>query len=372
MNTAIQERFTRTRDEMNAGLIERDDETAITLTAMVAGQHVLLVGEPGTAKSLFARTLAHWLQGQCFEFLFDKFTGPASIFGPLDLPGLDEGRYERLIDGYLPTAHIAFLDEIFKANSAILNSILMVLNERKLRQGKKLQDVPLELAIAASNEFPHDQDGGRELNALYDRFLFRKLVQPIRTPEGEDRLLWDATLGPKLTTTISVGDLHQARDEADLLPFTDEAKDAMKDIIQRVREQGIFPGDRRRRWSVGACRAFAYLAGASQVEREHLEILAHTFWLEPGDQQETVEQIVAKIANPLNLEVKEFLGEARQVVGNTNVADTPSLQMAFDKLGEIRKQLQLRKSHKRAADALVYVEGQIKRLKVEAIRRATS
>jgi MoxR-like ATPase len=163
---------------LETGLLERDEALRLAVLAALAGEHLLLIGPPGTAKSEVARRLLPAFGQEpksCFQLLLTRFTVPEELFGPLSLKELENDRYVRLTDGYLPTATIAFLDEIFKANSAILNTLLTILNERKFDNGVDRTDTPLFTVIAASNELP----SGGEMNALLDRFLLRLDVQPV-------------------------------------------------------------------------------------------------------------------------------------------------------------------------------------------------
>ena len=160
---------------LSSGLVGRDEQARCVLLAAVCGEHVLLIGPPGTAKSELARRLRGLVGGRCFERLLTRFTVPEELFGPLSLAALDEGRYLREVDGYLPTATVAFLDEVFKANSAILNALLTLLNERAFDQGAERITVPLHTLVAASNEIPGDES----LHAFLDRFLFRCTVAPV-------------------------------------------------------------------------------------------------------------------------------------------------------------------------------------------------
>ncbi len=335
----IQNKFTKTRAEMNEKLIEREDEIDVVLVSLVAGHHPLLVGDPGTAKSLLSRTLAGWMDGHDFEVLLNKFTDPAELFGPVDIGALKNNQYRRQVEGYLPTVRIAFLDEIFKGSTAIVNTTLGILNERTFRNGLQVLKCPLEMAIGASNEFPNDGEGGKELAALFDRFLFRKIVRPVASPDSERRLLFENDLTPKLSTRISPEEVQQARREANEMEFTEEAQEAVIEILHTLRADGIMPGDRRKRWSVGAARGYAYLTGATSVEKVHLEVLGHTLWVDPTEQPMRCQQICAKIANPLGLEVNERLGEAREIVTKMNINDLPSALEAGKKLKEIESRL---------------------------------
>ena len=162
--------------ELERGLLQRDVAARALLLAALAGEHVLLLGPPGTAKSELARRLQRLLPGaHYFERLLTRFSVPEELFGPLSLKALEDDRYERLTEGYLPAAEVAFLDEVFKANSAILNTLLGLLHERCFDNGQHRMAVPLVCLVGASNEVPQDES----LHAFYDRFLLRVPVMPV-------------------------------------------------------------------------------------------------------------------------------------------------------------------------------------------------
>ena len=174
LKTKIQVLF----NSLNQGLVERESTLKMALLTVLAGENLLLIGPPGTAKSLIARRIAQTLtaddnSSDYFEYLLTKFSTPEEIFGPLSIAALKADCVKRNTAGYLPTVRIAFLDEIFKASSSILNALLTILNERIYHNGAVQQPVPMQALIAASNELPTGQE---ELSALYDRFLVRVFI----------------------------------------------------------------------------------------------------------------------------------------------------------------------------------------------------
>jgi MoxR-like ATPase len=196
---SLQDQLRTAIQHVGDNLIERDIEARLVVLGMLAGEHVLLIGPPGTAKSALGRRLSKICGGLFFQRLLTRFTTPEEIFGPLSLRALENDEYRRCTDGFLPKASVAFLDEIFKANSAILNTLLTILNERQFDNGAGLrEECPIRCVIAASNELPESD----ELEALYDRFLLRKEVLPI-SDDGVVQLL---------TTTSTTGVLTSESD----------------------------------------------------------------------------------------------------------------------------------------------------------------
>jgi MoxR-like ATPase len=367
--TPLQAKFATTRRELSAALIERDDETDIVLTALIAQEHPLLVGPPGTAKSLLLDSLMSWMGGQRFTILLTKFSTPEELFGPISVAGLKEDRYRRLTAGKLPEADGAFIDEIWKASSAILNTLLRLLNERVYDNGDgRLVKVPLKICVAASNEWPQQFEGGKELNALFDRFLLRKTVRPILSGAGRQRLLWHRDHTPKLSTAITPAEIDQAHREAATLSWSEDAKEALEAILRELTKEGIQPGDRRQFKAIGAAQAFAYLHGADHVEPEHLEVLAHVLWESPEEQPDKVAGVVARIANPTGMRVNSLLLEVEQILAATDVKQLAQAASAASKLQEIHKKLHgLKGGDSRVAKAKEYVQQQIKRIKLQSI-----
>src|SRR5580692_7468000 len=168
----------------SGSLIEREAVVELVGLCAVAGEHMLVIGPPGTAKSEAVRRVAHATGGRYFEYLLGRFTEPSEIFGPIDLRRLKEGVVETQTAGMLPEAEIAFLDEIFLGSTAILNTLLALLNERTFRRGATKMRVPLRVCVGASNALPDDE----ALAAFGDRFLLRAFLDPIPDPRLEELL----------------------------------------------------------------------------------------------------------------------------------------------------------------------------------------
>jgi len=336
------------------------------LTALVASEHVLLVGPPGCGKSLLLDSLLACTGGSKFSILLTKFTVPEEVVGPVSLAALKEDRYVRVTAGKLPEAEFTFIDEVFKASSAILNTLLKILNERTFDAGDGPRTVPLQLCVAASNEWP-SAETGKELAALFDRFLLRKTVSPIRSLAGRQKLLWGGDHTPRLATTLTPADVTSARRTAAKLPWSPAATEAFEVILRELAREGVQPGDRRQYKTVGVVQAYAYLQGSDEVLPEHLEVAAHCLWDDPQEQPLKAAQVIARIANPTGMRVTQLLLEVEEVLAGCDVRNLADAAKAAAKLAEIDRQLGGLKGNGRLDRARSYAREQLKKLKLASI-----
>ena len=362
----VSEKFALARRELTAALIERDEEVDLVLTALLANEHVLLVGPPGCGKSLLLDAVMNWMSARRFSILLTKFTTVEEVMGPVSLTALKADRYRRVTAGRLPEAEVCFLDEIWKASSAILNTLLKVLNERVFENDGEAVRVPLRLAVAASNEWP-SPDGGKELAAIMDRFLFRKAVRPIGTQAGRQQLLWHRDHTPKLSATATPAEVDRAHSEVAVVPWSKDAKDALETILRELTREGVVPGDRRQFKTVTAVQAFAYLNGADEVQPEHLEVAQHCLWDDYTEQPQKVAQVIARIANPTGMRVTQLLLEVESVLAATDVRNLADAAKAAAKLGEIDRQFAALSGNGRLEKARVYLKDQLRKLKLASI-----
>ena len=362
----IREKFASARKELSTTLIERDDEVDLVLTALLANEHVLLVGPPGCGKSLLLDAVMNWMSARKFSILLTKFTCVEEVMGPVSLSALKEDRHRRVTTGRLPEAEVCFIDELWKASSAILNTLLKVLNERVFENDGAAVKVPLKLCVSASNEWP-SPDSGKELTALLDRFLFRKSVRPIGSQAGRQRLLWHRDHTPKLSTTITPAEVEHAHREVNTVPWSKGAQEALETVLRELSREGVVPGDRRQFKAVTAVRAFAYLNGADEVRPEHLEVAQHCLWDTPDEQPQKVAQVIAKVANPTGMRVTQLLLEVESVLAAIDVRNLAEAAKAAAKLGEIDKQLAALSGNGRVEKARLYLREQLKKLKLASI-----
>lgn len=226
--------------QARTGLVQRESLVEAIILAAVAGEHVLVIGPPGTAKSEAARRVARALGGRTFEYLLGRFTEPNEIFGPVDLRRLREGVVEVETSGMLPEAEIAFLDEVFLGSTAILNTLLGVLNERTFRRGSTFKRVPLRVAVGASNALPEDES----LAAFADRFLLRSFVAPVSDPFLEELLEQGWIGAPSEPVPGAMAALDHL---AGLLRQVDlsAVRPLLADAVRQLRSAGVVLPDRR-------------------------------------------------------------------------------------------------------------------------------
>lgn len=281
---ALLDKLGRVRRELRAAFVERDAAIDGMLAAMLAGEHVLLLGPVGTAKSLLATSLCERLCGAThFGWLLTRFTTPEELFGPVSLRGLEADEVRRVTQGKLPTAHIAFLDEVFKASSAILNALLGLMNERVFHNAGRAEPVPLVTLVAASNELPEEG----ELAALFDRFLVRFVVDYIQEDFRFLKMLTLPAPEPGAGTRLELAELEALRALAADVALDERLLGDVVELRRRLAARNIIASDRRYRRALGLVRAYALLDGRQQVSEADLqEALSHVLWDDPAQREE--------------------------------------------------------------------------------------
>ena len=322
MTHSLKPRFDAIRRELEQKFLAKEEIIRLMLIAAIAGEHMVLIGPPGTAKSAVIRSFAKLIDAKYFEYLLTRFSEPNELFGPVDIQGFRQGTYRRVTTGMLPEAEVVFLDEAFKANSAILNSLLTLLNERRFNNGATVVRVPLISLFAASNEVPSSDN----LDAIFDRFLLRvhsdnldsyhfhelmnKGLALEKAQSREElaeasaaRLAQQHLQNPSLPappplpthkTLLSAADLHTCRRALlDKVEFPEEFLATYKGLCFQLRGEGISLSDRRVVRLLKLFAASAFLDGRSRVHDGDLFILRHTW--NNLDQREILDDVVEPI-----------------------------------------------------------------------------
>ncbi len=339
------ERFKILLREMNRGIYEKETEISLSLLAALAGESIILLGPPGVAKSMVARQLKNaFRDAHSFEYLMSRFSTPDEIFGPVSIQKLKTSdTYERAVDGYLPTADVVFLDEIWKAGPAIQNTLLTVINEKIFRNGNREMHLPLKLLVAASNELPAKGEG---LEALWDRFVIRIESRPIKMEKNframllevksslevksEERrvknstdLFEDTISDEQIGADVSISPAEYAEwsQAIDKIGVKEEVLDAISRIRKALRavnvdeaaeRRNIYVSDRRWKNIVRLLRTSAFMQDREEVDICDLLPIYHCLWQEP-EERDAIRSIVirslfAPFADKL-VEMKKALAE---------------------------------------------------------------
>ena len=300
----LPQKFRAVEQDVNQVVLDRVDEVHSAMLSLVARQHMFLLGTPGIAKSmLFDQVVARIVGANAFKWQLTKFSVPEEVFGGPDLLTLkDSGVYRRITEGKLPTAHIGWIDEVFKANSSILNAFLLLINERQFINPGDDPNVPLMSLFTASNEMPQST----ELEALVDRLLIRHIVHELTDPDLLVQMLAMEPREPEAFLTLD--DLEQAQQEAQQVVIGDNVYEAMLELATKLRKEGITVTDRRLKQSMSIIKAEAYLAGRDVAEVVDTKPLVYVMWRDPSH-FETVRKMVLDLADPIEREVLKLRSE---------------------------------------------------------------
>jgi MoxR-like ATPase len=301
---------------LTSGLYERDKEVKLALLGALSGENIFLYGPPGVAKSLISRRVAKAFEGgSYFEYLMQKFSTPEDVFGPIMLSELKKDNFVRKIDGYLPSADIAFLDEIFKASPSILNTLLTIINEKVFKNGNEIVKVPLKALFAASNEIPENEG----LEALYDRFLIRLIVNPIKKRENFEAMLQggEASAEIEISNKFTNEELEKFRKEIKKVKISQDTLNLIHAIrieiekYNQTAKNPIYVSDRRWQKAGKLLKASAYFNGRNETNIVDVSLLKYCLW-EVEEDFEVVKNIVENVIKDVGIDVGVNLLEIKK------------------------------------------------------------
>lgn len=301
--------FQAMRTQATGHLFERNREVKSAVLAVIGGVHHLQLGPPGTAKTLLVRTITSMIEGaNQFETLLTGQSLEEELYGPFDIAGLKNGHYLRLTRGYMSEAHFAFVDEVYKGSSTILNSMLWMMNERKFKNDGVVHDTPLITMFGASNEQP--QIG--ELDALDDRFHLRHYVKGVTTNETFEQMMRAAASGWTVEPEINIAQVQEANSLIKGIHIPDEIFTAMRDLWRELATQNVYPTDRRFTDCIKVLRASAIFEGRDECSTVDMSALTDALWREAGDAP-IVESVVLDVANPLDKKALAILDRLNEL-----------------------------------------------------------
>lgn len=299
---------------LSQGVYEKEHIIAMALLSAIAGESIFLLGPPGTAKSLVARRLKlAFRDGKAFEYLMSRFSTPDEIFGPVSIFLLkNEDRYERVVDGFLPTATIVFLDEIWKASPSIQNALLTAINERIFQNGRDTISLPMKALIAASNELPAEDEG---LEALWDRFLVRMVSNCIQSETTFFKMVRQQTYDmPTVDEKCLITEeqyLHWQH-EIETVEIPDEICPVItsirKGFWEEAKKEGVnvmdyYISDRRWKKCFHLLQTSAFLNGRNRIDQTDIPILMHCLW----NKAETISTVIEVIGSSLTADIDNAL-----------------------------------------------------------------
>jgi MoxR-like ATPase len=288
MNDILFGKLQNFRAALNASTLEREHVVDGLLASILAKQNAFLLGPPGTGKSDLVRSVCGGINGaNYFGYLLTPTTDPSELFGPVAVTKLLNDEYTRDVDGYLPSAHIAFMDELFRGSSAILNSLLSLLNERTFNNGKQVVNTPLQSIIAATNSWPQEES----LQAFADRFLFRPTIEPLKKPTSK-RMLDEWTIGIGVGEFLTLDDLTELQASAKKIKVSDDFLDKFNSVWQMLEQRSITISDRRRVQILKFLKAWAIVQGDEELYPDHMHnSIVHIVYNESEDQS-TIKEIL--------------------------------------------------------------------------------
>lgn len=339
---------------LNSKFVEREEVVDALFISMVARQHTLLIGPPGTAKSGLVMEFSRLFEGMdYFQWLLTRFSTPEELFGPVSLRELENGVYKRNTANKLPETQLTFLDEIFKANAAILNALLTLINERLFYNNGTPIKTPLISVIGGSNEYPEEGEG---LEALFDRFLLRFELDYIGEDANFLSMMKNDSAFVQLPEKLKLNEILQLQEFSDMVIVPDEVLQTLLNVRSALQAEGIRPSDRRFRQSLSLLKAQATLDGRNTVKSEDIMILRNGLWETIDQKNKTIEVVEHYAADRCKLELERIQKIGRELY--LAVQKDNSTEIAMEASTKLRESLnELGKLVHQYPDRKIEIEG---------------
>lgn len=376
-----QEKLIKITEELNKMFIEREEIIDCVICSLISQQPLLMLGDPGTAKSALAQELCSRIEnGQYFNYMLNKTTDPSELFGPFSIKGMENDEFKRITTGRLPEAHIAFIDECYKSNSSCLNMLLTLMNEKiYYNNGKTIKSNLLTL-IGASNEGPEDSS----LDALHDRFIFRINVEYIKDAGNRNKMYNNfinqrkgfSSLANK--TTITLDELKLLNDKSKVAKVDKAVIETFIRLVSSLDRDGVHMSDRRQNECFKILQAAAIIGGRDFVTVDDFNYLTYALWTHE-DELDTIKSHINKIVNPYNekyeeclITFKELAAHINELTGDERNHESLANMSKLDKLISTLNNI-ASKASKEKRDIKKYVDlrTEIADFKAEIVKEAT-
>ena len=329
----LQTKFDDARAIVKECIIGREEEIDLVFLALAMKEHVLLIGPPGTGKSMLCNEVARAFEGITFSILANKYTEPDEVFGPISFKEMENDKRIRKTKGFMPEADLVFIDEIWKSSSSILNSMLTIMNERKFKQDSEWVDSQVKTIIGASNEYPIGR-GYEGLWAAYDRFLLRKHVNNL---SFDDRMeMAFAKSFKQAHQVLDMNDLNEAYKEIATVKFSKDVKQKLCKLFVDIDELTTCMTDRRTRKAVNAVKAQAWINGRYQVDVKDFDCLRHICWSDPKKERDVVQTLVFEMINYEIVEARKLEQEIDEIL-NPYEKENYTVDLTDTVVSDIRK-----------------------------------
>lgn len=340
LNSA-QSKLSQIESELNQLFVERNDVIKLLLLGLVTGSNSVLLGPPGCGKSMMVYELTGRIKdANYFQWMMNKTSDPSEILGPFSVKEMENDRFVRVTKGKIPESNICFVDEIFKSNAPCLNALLTLMNEKIFYNDGKPVPVPLISLIGASNEGPEDET----LDALYDRFIFRYVVDYVHDVSNKKRMHNNyldnrsGILGLTPKTTITLQEIKAAQDASLSVNVSKDIINKFIRLINDLEKNGIHVSDRRQNECFKVMQGSAILRGTDKVGLDDFKPLTYVLW-EKEDQIPFIESTILKLINPFDDALKDLKTKFEEIKNDIDSVTDSSLKSkkAIESKGAVEK-----------------------------------